>query len=152
MAYPASQLHPKFQDLLWSNDAARAVKTRLITVRDESLAGDVQRDTLRAVQRLLHMASERWNGIGERLPGVGQFAQDVINDPTLDVVAEFTALRTAAIDLRDWIHANFPTDSTSGVDLSYTSGSDGTLTPLVFTTAQLATFRDKADVIIGMID
>jgi len=66
-------------------------------------------------------------------------------------VSEYTAMRTEALALRDWIFTNIPRDPGTGAVLISTVDEGGNEVPLVVTSGQSATFRAQADAFIATI-
>jgi hypothetical protein len=85
------------------------------------------------------------------LPGIAAYAQNEENDPTYDVAAEYTAMRTEAIGARDWILTNFPT-AVSGEILKDTLENDGSITVRQFTPAQTAGLQTALGQLIATIN
>lgn len=73
----------------------------------------------------------------KNLPGMLQYAKDQHDDPTYDVVLEFTAMRDAAIAVSQWIFDNFP-KSAGGFVEKQTYEIDFSITEATFTSAQTA--------------
>jgi hypothetical protein len=96
------------------------------------------------LQARLSEAIVRWGELAI-VPGLAAYAQAQYGNPSLDIAAEFTAMRNAAITLRDWIFNNFPRDAGTGAALVSTYAQDGTASELTFTSAQTAGFRTVAD-------
>lgn len=126
----------------WSDACAQAagLKSLATVISTNSAAGPIPRQTIIDFLRALATGIVRWQSAAET-PGIVAYAREQVDNPALDIVAEFNAMVNAAIALRDWIVANFPKDAASGAWLVATFGSDGRPTSLTFTTAQLAQFR-----------
>lgn len=148
MAFPASS--PLLSDVLADARAeARRVTAKSASLKAASLAGDVPRPDLIAYMGQLNKAVGVWNA-ARSTPGIAVYAQDQLGSPTLDVGAEFTAMMNATTTLRDWIFTNFPKDA-GGAWLVHSYSNAGIQTALVFTTAQLAQFRNHIDTLIATI-
>lgn len=154
MAWPASRtiLFDRFTSL---NRTALRLRAQVKEVRDKAVAGPVVRQTLLELQRYLDDGYDRFAAIGS-LPQADRdalvaYARDQFNDPALDVVGEFVAMRDGALALRDWINANFPRDAVTGAVLTVTVDANGLATPLTFTVAQLAGFVVQADAFLATI-
>lgn len=149
MAWPASQ-QTLSDALMRGNRTALTIKNDVMSIRNASVSSDITRRTFVTLQRQLTSAIDIFNEI-KNVPGILAFAREQYDDPTLDVGTEFNAMVSAAENLRDWIFANFPTDSGSGAILAETVDSLGNITQLVFTSAQLDAFRIQADIFLGTI-
>lgn len=154
MAWPLSKATLELRFGL-INTEIRHIKSVTQRARDLSVAGPVERRLLLELQRSLNSSVVALDAAAA-LPQAERnaliaYAQDQFGDATLDVAAEFTALRNAANSLRAWIHTNFPRDAASGAVLVYTVAENGDETHLTFTTEQLATFRTQADTLLALI-
>lgn len=150
MAFPASTVTA---EQAWNGIRDRAVrlKSQVQTIRDSSAAGDTGRTSYIGLQRSLDRAVSTWNAFAS-VPGLQAYARDQIDDATLDLAAEFVAMRDAAIALRNWIFANMPRDAGTGAVLLHTVGQDGAQIELTVTAAQTAGFRSAADVFLLTIN
>lgn len=83
-------------------------------------------------------------------PGLAAYAQEQENDPAYDVVAEFNAMRAAAVAVRDWIITNFPT-SAGGFIEKDTLNADGSITVRQFTPAQTVGLVAALDALVATI-
>jgi hypothetical protein len=149
MSFPAST------ELLSSSLAnacgqARRVKDIATTLRTASAVGDVPRTNLIFLMQQLSTAIAIWNQTAA-LSGIAAYAQAQLGNGSLNVATEFTSMVNAATALRDWIFTNFPKDAGSGAWLTGSFNNAGTLTELVFTTAQLAQFRANVDTFVATI-
>ena len=147
MAFPATQIT---LEAAWSKIRARAVKIKANTqaLVDASAAGDTQRSAYVSLMQLLTQTIDDWAGAAST-PGLQPYARDQVSDPTLDLQAEYLAMRTAAISLRDWIGANLP--KSGDALLEYSIDSLGNRTALTLTTAQTAGFRSQAQNLLNSI-
>lgn len=84
-------------------------------------------------------------------PGLAAYAQAQINDPALDIVAEWNAMRTQMDAARDWAIANFPKDGSNWL-LASQLNVHGRTMDRQFSTASLAAFRTQLDALIATID
>lgn len=150
MAFPATQqiLLEGFQQ---ARSIASRVKTRVTRVRDLSAAGPINRFEVIKLVSLLSDSNTTLSSIAS-ISGIGQFAQDQLDDNSIDIAAEFSTMNSAIIALRDWIVNNYPTDSGSGAWLVESYNNSGNSVPLTFTTAELVTFRTHCDTLIATID
>lgn len=54
------------------------------------------------------------------LHGMGEYAQTQLGSDTYDIAAEYSAMKTALLNLRDWLRANIPSNAitiTNGVQV-----------------------------------
>lgn len=84
-------------------------------------------------------------------PGIAAYAQNEENDPTYDVVAEFTAMRTEAVGSRDWILTNFPTAPTGEI-IKDTLETDGNITVRQFTPVETAGLQTALGLLVAQIN
>ncbi len=147
MAFPASTITKK-QAWETLTGHANAIKGKVQELRDASAAGDTNRFRYVDLQKQIDIVIGLWT-TAAAVPNLEEYARDQVDDNTLDLPAEYTAMRTAAIALRLWLFNNIPT-SGGGVVL-YSTGLDGLKTPLSFTTAATAGFRTEADTFTASI-
>lgn len=84
------------------------------------------------------------------IPGIAAYAQEQINNNTIDIVAEFNAVRNAIAAVVSWVVTNFPANS--GFLLASSINAQGIVTDRNFTPAQLAAFITVLDGLIAAID
>jgi hypothetical protein len=149
MAWPASQ-QTLDDALTQTSSTANKIKSLTQTIITDSLAGDVPRRTFVDLQRRLQAAITAWNNAAA-VPGIVQYARDQYDNQTIDIAAEFIAMRSAAESLRDWIFNNIPTDPTDGAVRLETISQFGVFTPIMVTTAQSAGFRTEANAFVATI-
>ena len=85
------------------------------------------------------------------IPGLAAYAQNEENDPTYDVVAEFSSMRIEAIGTRDWILTNFPT-AVSGEIIKDTLEPNGDITVRQFTSVETAGLQSALGLLIASIN
>jgi hypothetical protein len=129
---------------------ANGLKSTAQSLIASSAVGPTQRVVYLRFMGALARAIARWQTIAA-MPGIGAYAQAQFGSGSLDVAAEFSAMRNAAIALRDWISANFPKDAGSGAQIAQVWNPDGSVTNLTFTSAQLAQFRTEAASFVATI-
>jgi ribosomal protein L14 len=81
-------------------------------------------------------------------PGIVDYARDQKNNQSLDVAAEFTAMRNALANAISWVDTNFPA---AGGYIQSHQISGGTVTERAFTPAQTAGFRTVLNAVIATI-
>jgi len=148
MAFPASQ-QLLVQALSKASELALRIKGHAQRVRDDSASGPIPRVNVVALMGALTKSIDAWNSISQ-LSGIQQYARDQYDDQNLNIGAEFTAMRSAAIVLRDWIFDNYP-KAASGAWESLSHTNDGAGVALTFTSAQLSQFRTEADAFLATI-
>ena len=148
MSYPASTL--TLARALASIDGhANKMKTRADNLRAASAAGDTQRRLYVDVLHQIATVLDAWDA-AIAVPGLVAYARAEKNNQTLDVVAEFNAMRAALIALRDEVFGSLPVNGGGVVEYAVTV--DGDRVPLVFTPAQTANFRTAAAAFIASVD
>ena len=126
------------------------VKKQTLEIRALASVDGMGRRQLIVYMGRLGRAVVRINELGS-VPGLAQYAKDQYNNPTLEIVTEFQAFRSACIQLRDWIYNNFPQHS-SGAWLVSEFANDGTETMMTFTAAQLSQFVSHCDTLLTLMD
>jgi len=149
MAFPASAVT---KAEAWDDirHAANRIKGVTQNLRNASAAGATGRTSYVSLQKRLDDTVERWNVLAAT-PQLQAYARDQIEDPTLDLAAEYVAMRDAATALRDWIFANIPTDAATGAVLLRVIDATGESVELTFTSAQASGFRTQADAFLATI-
>ena len=148
MAFPASQ--QTLEDALAKvRQVALRIQSQAQNLRTRTVSESVAREDFVVLQRQLDDAIEVWDA-ATAVPGLLQYARDQYNDQTLDISTEYTAMRAAAIDLRDWIFNNIPTSAGGAVELK-TNTTAGDLVDILVTPAQAAGFRTEADAFTATI-
>jgi len=84
-------------------------------------------------------------------PGLAAYAQAQVNDPSYNIVAEFTAMRDAMVSARDTLIAMFPKDG-NGFILWQTINANGGLVNRTFTAVQLVGAVTQVNNVIAAID
>ena len=143
MAYPASALNTAYA-FAALNASAKRLMDSVTIIRAEAAVQNIARPRFIGLIGEIAQAVAQWD-ILAATPGLAVYAQAQLNDPTIDIVVEYTAMRIAAVTLRDWIFNNFPTDVGTGAVLELTVDNMGVRTPLYFTPAQLTGFVTAAD-------
>lgn len=149
MGFPAEQYLSQKNGWEQAQNLAARVKADATNYRDRSNSG-MDRAILIGFMESLSTAISRWQTI-RSIPGVQGYARRVVDDNTLDLAAEFTAMVNTTTSLRDWIFDNFP-KHTDGAWREFSRDNEGTRTALRFTAAQLADFRTQCDAVIATID
>ena len=114
------------------NESIR-VKQFATSARNALIAGPVSANAVIQIMTNLKSSIEVWDSVSS-LSGIAQYAKDQEDDQTYDVVAEFLAMETEAIAVRDWVITNFP--AVGGFIQKDTLELDGSITVRQFTPAQ----------------
>ncbi len=146
MAFPAGTITTEDA---WKEFRALATRLRrmALKLRIQSAAGETGRTSYINLQKALHAALGRWTFLIAAVPALEAYARDQINNPTLDLAAEYVLMRDATTSLRDWIFANMPRAPSDEV-LTHKVGIDGRPIEQTFTVAQTAAFRVEVDAFV----
>lgn len=153
MAFPSSGGSRK-DDLAtaWAEirQAAAHVKNVSTRLRDDAQAGNI--DAIRVVQysEILANSNDRFARYTV-VPGLVEYVRAQINDPAIDIVAEYNTMLTQINATKNWIAANFPKDA-SGYLLYHQLGADGRIVQRTLTPAQTAGLRTQLTALIATID
>lgn len=148
MAWPASQ-QTKEDGLAEVNREALALKRDAQNRRDALASGDQTGQFVLGIAGRMNTAIAIFDRVSA-ITGVGAYAQDQFEDSGLDISAEFSAMRSAAIAVRDRIVSDLPTDASGFLSIR-TLNADGTITERTFTPAQTANLRADLDALIATI-
>jgi len=136
----------------WEDISQRALRLRATAtkLRDDSAVGETGRTRYSTLQKSLDDAVEFWDA-RSGTPRLEAYVRQEIDDNTIDLIASYTQMKTAALALRDWIFANIPKDATTGAQLLWAVDVAGDTTELTFTIQQAADFRTEATAFIATI-
>jgi hypothetical protein len=130
---------------------AKALATQL---RNAMAAGNTSAQTILNLLLQVKTLIDRWGALAAT-PGLAAYAQDQENDPAYDVAAEFTAMRSALVAVRDRIINDLPTATAPagavGRIAVYTIDATGALIADAFTPAQTVNLRADLDAFIATI-
>jgi hypothetical protein len=130
--------------------AAADVKSRAQSLNTLSLAGSIGASLI--INFLTVLADRRADLVRfSSVPGLAAYVQAQINNPALDIVAEFNTMATQIDATIAWVVANFPKDG-GGFMLVATLMTDGRIQDRTFSTAALANFRTGLQALIATID
>lgn len=132
-----------------SRDKSRSIKQGAIDIRSKSLAGTLTRKEVMEFPTSLADAIDDWN-TALALPGIGQYARDQIDDQTINLGAEFTAMVNTATGVRAWIITNFP--NSGGFLLERSFDVNGRMVLGTLTAGQTAGLRTELDLLIAAIE
>lgn len=75
--------------------------------------------------------------------GLVAYAQNVEGKPALDLVAEYQAMLTQLVSVRDWIFNNFPAKDANGNPVPFTWNINAPHANVNLTPAQLTAFKNQ---------
>lgn len=140
MAFPASNgaTFPLTLDTAWikARDTAAAVKSQTDFLNGQITAGPVSAQNVVTTASVLANANVVLTSCAA-VPGIAAFAQQQVNNASLDVAGAFTAMQNALVAVVTWIVTNFPKDGSSNLLAIQFNGS-GQLVWSTFTQAQLS--------------
>lgn len=150
MAFPATGARESLAAVFTRTQIeAKNVLDESQTLRVKSVAGTANAMDIMRQGTILADALD-WFAIARATPGIGPYAQEQVNDPTLDLAAEFTAMVNSITTCRNWIVNNVPRDA-GGFFLGVTILSSGRYQWRVFTAAQLSGLVTQLDAVITTI-
>lgn len=153
MAFPSSTGSKRTLQKVWEStvDWASRVKGTAAKVRAASAAGPITAAEIWSLDSLLQSARAQFAAAAST-PGIAAYAQAQVNDPALNVAAEFTAMVNAIDATRVWVNANFPVDANGYVLDRTRNFGTADFTQRTFSSASLATYRTVLDALIATID
>lgn len=146
MAFQTDSLAKEYNS---AQQEAIRIKAGVTSASAAYKANNQSANSLIALLQQMKSAIEVWDRVAA-LPGIAQYARDQHDDQAYDVIAEFTAMRAAAVSVRDWVINNFP-KSAGGYIEKDTLEADGAITVRVFTIAQLAPLTTEMDALVATI-
>lgn len=133
-----------------ARNAASGIKQQAQNLKDRSLAGNVGSSAILGF--ITYLADQKLRLLQlAAVPGLAAYAQQQVNDPTLDVAAAFNAMVAQLDALRDWVITNFPKDVGNFL-LAQQFQADGRTVDRQFSTAALSGFRAQLDALLATID
>lgn len=129
---------------------ARRAKGAVQQLNNQSAAGNTPVRAYVDMINSVHTWITAWDSVSGTA-GLAQYARDQYDNQGLDIVAEFTNMRAAAIGLRDWIFTNVPKDG-DNIPLLQTLSADGTLSDRTLTPAQTTGFRTEAQAFLNTVN
>lgn len=121
---------------LAARNSAATIKQQATSVSSQIAAGSVSAQTIINLCSLFSNINVQLTQCAA-VPGLVAYAQQQVNNPTLDVAAAFTAMQNALVACGSWIITNFPKDAGNNL-LAVQFGVQGQLQWNLFTQAQLA--------------
>ena len=149
MAFPAST--QTLEDALAATRrTATKIKGMTQSLRNRSEVENIPRMDFVRLQQALQQSVDIWDQAAT-VTGIATYAQEQYTDSGLDLATEYTAMRSTALSLRDWIYNAVPEAASGAAELQILNTS-GVLTDLTVSPAQSAGFRTEADAFIATID
>jgi hypothetical protein len=81
--------------------------------------------------------------------GPGAYAKTQVNDPKLDIAAEYTTMRTQLVATQDWIVNELPGDG--GELRVYTFDVNKRFADVILTAPQLSSFKTQLNALIATV-
>lgn len=134
----------------WSSvkQMIRACKQQAVSVKAASEAGPISSESVLRLSTIC-ADTDAQIVIGAAVPGIVAYVRDQLDNPTLDVAAEFSAVRTALTDLIGWVVANFPAQA--GYLQAIQIQASGRYTWRTLTTVQTAGLRTEIDALVAAL-
>lgn len=145
MAYPTNSLALVLED---SDRVALQLKQTLQAQVATMAATSVNSSTVLGIYSRLKRDYDTLGALAAT-DGIAAYAKQVKNNLTLDVVAEFTAMRSAIASAVAWVDSNFPA---SGGFIQSHQISNGKITERSFSSAQTAGFRTVLKAVIATVE
>lgn len=121
------------------------------TILSGQISSTVNRDVVTSAASTLKGYRDELDVL-KTVQGLAQYARDQENDQAYDVAAEFNALVAAIDAVIAEIFLTYPTANPSGAVIERVLNADGSVTPLTFTSAQLASVKTLVDAVVVSID
>jgi hypothetical protein len=107
------------------------MRNGVVTLRDNSIAGDIPRNTLLALKHRANTAITAWGDVVVTV-GLQKEARDDYGDQTYDLQLSLNQCVAAGTVLRDWLFDSLPTEAGDGALILETDARTSTrTTPLV---------------------
>lgn len=151
MAFPTTYgARPQLARALIDSIATAAqIKTTASNLSARSSAGPIiGRDVIEFATQLTD-AVELFDKVRTN-PGIDAYAKKEFNDANLDIGAEFSAMRSAALGVRDWIVTQYPAGADRSLKVMQFSNGRFALTTL--TTIEAEPLRTELDALVATID
>ena len=135
-----------------ARSTASSIKSRAQALSTQAAAGNIGSSAI--LDFATYLADARLVLVkASQTGGIAAYAQAQINDNTLNVAAEFTAMMDGIDGTIAWVVANFPKDG-SGFLLArqFQAGGTGRTVDRQFTPAQTASLRTTLDALIATIN
>lgn len=149
MAFPSSDATVSLEPVwaAFQGHAARA-KRKAAALRAATLAPCTAALILGTVRDIL-AARDAMQALAAT-PGLEAYAREQINNPALNLVAEYNAMIAAINAVRDWVSTNIPKDGT-GYLLIQTISTELVVTDREFSSVSLGGLRTVLDTLIAAI-
>jgi len=148
MAFRTNGLSKAYQSA--QNEAIRA-KSFATSARTALIAGTVSANAVIQIMTTIKSSIAVFDSVSS-IPGLAEYAKIQEDDPLYDVVAEFLAMRNAAVSAVDWIFNNFPKDNDApNYIIKDILETDGSITVRSFTPAQTVGLQTALNNLINAI-
>lgn len=149
MAFPSTSgsMAAAAQDLPGASIAAR-VKSKVESVSRLSAQGPMSAKSILNMHEDLCSARDYFNRL-RQVPGIAAYAQALLNEPTIDLAAEFTDMLAQIESTIAWTVTNFPVSS-GWLQVMQWNGDRFEWRTL--STAALAAYRSQLDAVAATID
>ncbi len=138
-----------------SGEAFRESQNLAANIRKQAVEGiafmaanSVSANSIIGIRRKFISAKDEFNRFAA-VPGIADYARNQHNDPSYDVIAEYTLMKTAIDGVITWIADNFPADDDGYIlkDQLTPTGTD----VRAFTSAATAGFRTELQSLVDTI-
>jgi hypothetical protein len=138
----------------WERARQRAafVKDRATAARTKSASGTLDGNDVIALVADLGTAKALLTQYAS-LPGIGAYAQEQLNDPSINIGVEFNAMIAAIDGVHSWVGTNFPKDASNWLlFIKFDAVNIGQITYRQFTAGETAGLRTALDTLIAAIN
>lgn len=154
MPFPASngQAFPLTLDQAWAAArlAAQQIQQQAIALNAQIAAGSVSSQTIVNTASFFANANALLTQYAA-VPGLAAYAQQQVNNVSLDVAGTFNAMQAALVASLTWIVSNFPKDGGGNLLYAQFNGS-GQVVLASFTSSQLSGLATLLTSLIATID
>jgi hypothetical protein len=151
MTLPTRSVRPPLADVLGEIETIAAnIKSRAISLRDVSAAGNISALSIIELQAGLKSRMDRLNLL-KSAAGLLQYTKDQLNDQTVDIVVEVDATVAEMQLTLNQIQTDLPTSAAGFVEAQKIETND-TVTNKTFTPAQSSILRDRLNALTATID
>ena len=145
--FPASGKIPLVRAWEQVIETADTVKQQSVRLRD---ATRISRIEVLEYCNLLADSLQRLDQYSA-VSGLVEYANNELNDPTINIVTEYATMRTQIVATQDWIVSNYPKDAIGNL-VVYSFGSDKRYADVYLTTAQQEAFKARLVLLIATIN
>lgn len=152
MPFPAAggSTFPLTLDAAWGSARSTAanIKQQAQTLQSQIAAGPVSAQIILNSQAFFVTLNNQLTTY-RAVPGIAAYAQNQVNNPSLDVAGAFDGMQNALVAVGTWVVTNFPVDAQSFLQAQ--QFVSGTPTYVTFTQAQLAGLNTALTTLIATI-